>query len=67
MQSSNAERTKQNLRPKKEGVLIMGNKLNIDRMMRTLSEILSEKHGCKVTITAVPKEEKTEETAQRAS
>lgn len=38
----------------------MENKLNIDRMMKTLSEILSEKHGCKVTITALPKE-KTEE------
>jgi hypothetical protein len=45
----------------------MANKLNIDRMLKTLSEILTEKHGCKVTITAVPKETKTEETAQRAS
>lgn len=45
----------------------MGNKLNIDRMMKTLSEILSEKHGCKVTITAIPKEKDTEETAQKAS
>lgn len=44
----------------------MGNKLNIDRMMRTLSEILSEKHGCKVTITAIPKERKTEEPTQKA-
>lgn len=34
----------------------MENKLNIDRMMKTLSEILSEKHGCKVTITATQKE-----------
>ena len=34
----------------------MTNKLNIDRLMKTLSEILSEKYGCKVTITAVPKE-----------
>lgn len=34
----------------------MENKLNIDRMMKTLSEILSEKYGCKVTITATPKE-----------
>ena len=33
----------------------MASKLNIDRMMKTLSEILSEKHGCKVTITATPK------------
>lgn len=45
----------------------MGNKLNIDRMMRTLSEILSEKHGCKVTITAVPKEKEPQEPVQRAS
>lgn len=46
----------------------MENRLNIDRMMKTLSEILSEKHGCKVTITAVPKDEKdTEETVQKAS
>lgn len=45
----------------------MGNRLNIDRMMKTLSEILSEKHGCKVTITAIPKENKTEEAAQKAS
>ena len=45
----------------------MGNQLNIDRMMRTLSEILSEKHGCKVTITAIPKEEKKEESTKKAS
>lgn len=46
----------------------MENRINIDRMMKTLSEILSEKHGCKVTITAIPKEEKsTEEPVQKAS
>lgn len=45
----------------------MENKLNIDRFMKTLSEILSEKHGCKVTITAVPKEKQAEEPAQKAS
>ena len=45
----------------------MENRLNIDRMMKTLSEILSEKHGCKVTISAVPKAEKPAEPAQRAS
>ena len=45
----------------------MANKLNIDRMMRTLSEILSEKYGCKVTITAIPKEtSKDEEPVQKA-
>lgn len=45
----------------------MANQLNIDRMMKTLSEILSEKHGCKVTITAQPKERTAEETTQKAS
>lgn len=45
----------------------MTNKLNIDRMMKTLSEILSEKHGCKVTITATPKNRSSEEPAQKAS
>ena len=46
----------------------MENRINIDRLMEKLSEILSEKYGCKVTITAVPKEEKdTEETVQKAS
>lgn len=45
----------------------MSNKLNMDRFMKTLSEILSEKHGCKVTITAVPKEKQTEESTQKAS
>lgn len=44
----------------------MGNRLNIDRMMKTLSEILSEKHGCKVTITAVPKDKTTEEPTKKA-
>ena len=44
----------------------MANQLNIDRMMKALSEILSEKHGCKVTITAVPKEKRTEEPTQKA-
>ena len=45
----------------------MENRLNIDRMMKTLSEILSEKHGCKVTITATPKEKESEEPTQKAS
>lgn len=44
----------------------MANQLNIDRFMKTLSEILSEKHGCKVTITATPKENRTEEPVRRA-
>ncbi len=45
----------------------MSNRLNIDRMMKTLSEILSEKHGCKVTITAIPKDKTSEESTQKAS
>ena len=45
----------------------MANKLNIDRMMKTLSEILSEKHGCKVTITAIPKNKDTAESEKKAS
>lgn len=46
----------------------MENRLNIDRLMKALSEILSEKYGCKVTITAVPKEKQdTAGTEQKAS
>ena len=45
----------------------MADKLNIDRMMKTLSEILSEKHGCKVTITAIPKDKNPAENTQKAS
>ena len=44
----------------------MENRINIDKLMKTLSEILSEKHGCKVTITAVPKEKRPEEPVQKA-
>ena len=34
----------------------MTNKLNTDRLSKVLSEILSEKYSCKVTITFIPKE-----------
>ena len=34
----------------------MADKLNVDRLSKALSEILSEKYGCKVTITFIPKE-----------
>lgn len=34
-----------------------GNRLNVDRLMKVLSEILSEKYGCKITMTAIPKEQ----------
>lgn len=44
----------------------MENKLNVDKLMKTLSEILSEKYGCKVTITAVPKEKPVEEPVKKA-
>lgn len=30
---------------------------DIDRLMKVLSEILSDKYGCKVTLTAVPKDQ----------
>lgn len=30
----------------------------VDRFLETLSEILSEKHDAKITITAIPKEER---------
>lgn len=45
----------------------MENKLNVDKLMKVLSEILSEKYGCKVTITATPKENLTEKPEQKAS
>lgn len=35
------------------------NHLNVDRLAEVLSEILSEKHGAKVTITWTPKSEET--------
>lgn len=37
------------------------NRLNVDRLMETLSEILSEKHGANITLRAEPQEEETEE------
>lgn len=33
----------------------MPNRLNINLLMRTLSEILSDKYGANITMTAVPK------------
>lgn len=33
----------------------MENKLNINRLMETLSSILSDKYGCKITVRAIPK------------
>ena len=40
------------------------NKLNVDKLMKVLSEILSEKYGCKVTLTAIPKDQVKEESEQ---
>ena len=34
------------------------NQVNIDRMMGTLSKILSEKYGAKITVQAIPKKQK---------
>jgi hypothetical protein len=31
--------------------------MNMNRFMEVLSEILSKKYGCKITMTAIPKEE----------
>ena len=33
----------------------MENKLNIDRLLKELSDILSEKYGAKITFTATPR------------
>ena len=35
-------------------------RINIDRLMKELSDILSEKHGAKITVRAIPKEEANE-------
>lgn len=31
---------------------------DVNRLLEVMSEILSDKYGCKVTMTAVPKEKK---------
>lgn len=36
-------------------------RLNVDRLAEVLSEILSEKHGAKITISFTPKEEAEDE------
>ena len=36
------------------------NELNIDRLTKTLSDILSRKYGAQITITAIPKNERRE-------
>ena len=37
------------------------NRLNVNRLMDVLSDILSEKHGADIKFTATPKEEQTHE------
>lgn len=32
-------------------------KLNVDRLMEALSEIFSDKYGCKITFRAIPKDQ----------
>ena len=36
-------------------------KLNINKLMEVLSEILSNKYGCKITMTAIPRDQATPE------
>lgn len=44
----------------------MSDRPNIDRMMNVLSAILSEKHGCKVTLKAIPKNTAAEMAKKKA-
>ena len=41
--------------------------INVHKLVKVLSEILSEKYGCKVTITAIPKDAVKEESEKKAS
>ena len=34
-----------------------GGQISVDKLMKTLSEILSDKYGAKISLTARPKEE----------
>lgn len=45
----------------------MNSRPNIDRMMDTLSVILSNKYGCKVTLKAIPKTSATGRAKKKAS
>ena len=36
------------------------NRLNVDRLMEVMSDILSEKHGAKITLRAIPKDQAEE-------
>ena len=41
----------------------MSNKLNVDRLMQALSEILTDKHGVEIVYKAKPKEDAKNEKA----
>ena len=38
---------------------------NVNKLMEVLSEILSEKYGCKITMTAIPRDQATPELLER--
>ena len=38
---------------------------NVNKLMEVLSEILSEKYGCKITMTAIPKDQAPPELLER--
>lgn len=41
------------------------NRLNVDRLMEVMSDILSEKHGVKITLRAIPKDQAEEATMRK--
>lgn len=41
------------------------NRLNVNRLMEVMSEILSEKHGAKITLRAIPKDQAEEAEAEK--
>ena len=40
--------------------------MNMDKFMEILSKILSKKYGCKITMTAIPKNQVMQESAREA-
>ena len=42
-----------------KGGQLMKGQIDVDKLMKVLSEILSDKYGAKITLTAVRKEEAT--------
>jgi hypothetical protein len=45
----------------------MANRLNVALLMKSLSEIMSDKYEMKITMRAVPKEDPRENSTQKAS